>query len=93
MCGIIGFTTVKKMLFSFDLYINMSMLQRLTTFTGFGVYSPGEAEEEEKEREHTTLQDKLDKELLELDKRLEQKEVNEISDVYPLESMNEGIDF
>nr|XP_010913544.1 kinesin-like protein KIN-4C isoform X1 [Elaeis guineensis] len=36
--------------------------------------SSGEAEEEEKEREHSTLQDKLDQELQELDKRLEQKE-------------------
>ncbi|WOK92526.1 kinesin-like protein KIN-4C isoform X1 [Canna indica] len=33
-----------------------------------------EAEEEEQEREHCTLQDRLDKELKELDKRLEQKE-------------------
>ena len=35
----------------------------------------GEAEEDEKEREHSSLQDRLDKELQELDKRLEQKEV------------------
>ncbi|KAG1326988.1 kinesin-like protein KIN-4C [Cocos nucifera] len=69
----IGFTLVKKMLFLFDLYVNISMLQRLTPFSGVGVYTPAEAEEE-KEREHTTLQDKLDKELQELDKRLEQKE-------------------
>lgn len=34
-----------------------------------------EAEEDEKEREHSSLQDRLDKELQELDKRLEQKEV------------------
>ncbi|OAY79180.1 Kinesin-like protein BC2, partial [Ananas comosus] len=33
-----------------------------------------EAEEDEKEREHSSLQDRLDKELQELDKRLEQKE-------------------
>ncbi|CAL9095684.1 unnamed protein product [Musa textilis] len=33
-----------------------------------------EAEEEEKEREHSMLQDQLDKEIQELDKRLEQKE-------------------
>lgn len=38
----------------------------------------GETEENEKEREHTSLQDRLDKELQELDKRLEQKEVHEI---------------
>uniref|UniRef100_J3LGZ8 Kinesin motor domain-containing protein n=1 Tax=Oryza brachyantha TaxID=4533 RepID=J3LGZ8_ORYBR len=33
-----------------------------------------EADEEEKEREHSSMQDKLDKELQELDKRLQQKE-------------------
>ncbi|XP_072977535.1 kinesin-like protein KIN-4C [Typha angustifolia] len=33
-----------------------------------------EAEEDEKEREHSSIKDKLDKELQELDKRLEQKE-------------------
>ena len=40
-----------------------------------GVICAGEAEEDEKEREHSSLQDRLDKELQELDKRLEQKEV------------------
>lgn len=34
-----------------------------------------EVEEDEKEREHSMLQDQIDKELRELDKRLEQKEV------------------
>ncbi|KAJ0986686.1 hypothetical protein J5N97_005042 [Dioscorea zingiberensis] len=37
-----------------------------------------EAEEDEKEREHCNLQDRLGKELQELDKRLEQKEVSEL---------------
>lgn len=32
-------------------------------------------EDEEKEREHSSLQEMLDKELKELDKRLEEKEV------------------
>lgn len=36
--------------------------------------SDGKIEEDEKEREHSSLQDRLDKELQELDKRLEQKE-------------------
>lgn len=35
----------------------------------------GEVDEEEKEREHSSMQDQLDKELQELDKRLQQKEV------------------
>lgn len=35
----------------------------------------GETEEGEREREHNSLQDRLDKELQKLDKRLEQKEV------------------
>lgn len=39
------------------------------------INAPVEAEEEEKEREHSMLQDQLDKEIQELDKRLEQKEV------------------
>jgi hypothetical protein len=34
-----------------------------------------EVDEEEKEREHSFMQDQLDKELQELDKRLQQKEV------------------
>ena len=37
--------------------------------------SLGEVDEEEKEREHSSMQDQLDKELQELDKRLQQKEV------------------
>jgi hypothetical protein len=37
--------------------------------------SSGEIDEEEKEREHSSMQEKLDKELQELDKRLQQKEV------------------
>ncbi|KAJ1281005.1 hypothetical protein BS78_04G275400 [Paspalum vaginatum] len=36
--------------------------------------SSGEVDEEEKEREHSSMQDQLDKELQELDKRLQQKE-------------------
>lgn len=36
---------------------------------------PGEIEDDEKELEHTSLQEILDKELKELDKKLEQKEV------------------
>jgi len=39
------------------------------------VLSSGEVDEEEKEREHSSMQDQLDKELQELDKRLQQKEV------------------
>jgi kinesin family protein 4/21/27 len=35
----------------------------------------GEVDEEEKEREHSSLQEKLDKELQDLDQRLQQKEV------------------
>uniref|UniRef100_A0A2C9V0P7 Uncharacterized protein n=1 Tax=Manihot esculenta TaxID=3983 RepID=A0A2C9V0P7_MANES len=35
-----------------------------------------EVEDEEKELEHSSLQEKLDRKLQELDKRLEQKEVN-----------------
>lgn len=38
-------------------------------------YSSGVFEDEEKEREHSSLQEMLDKELKELDKRLEEKEV------------------
>ena len=37
--------------------------------------SLGDVDEEEKEREHSSMQDQLDKELQELDKRLQQKEV------------------
>lgn len=50
-------------------------------FSDLQIYSvvtsyPGEMEDDEKELEHTSLQEKLDMELKELDKRLEQKEVN-----------------
>jgi Spy/CpxP family protein refolding chaperone len=37
--------------------------------------SSGEVDEEENEREHSSMEDQLDKELQELDKRLQQKEV------------------
>lgn len=39
------------------------------------VLSSGEVDEEEKEREHSSMQDQLDKELQELNERLQQKEV------------------
>ena len=42
-------------------------------------YLLGVFEDEQKEREHSSLQEKLDMELKELDKRLEQKEVCGIS--------------
>ncbi|KAK8921291.1 Kinesin-like protein FLA10 [Platanthera zijinensis] len=41
---------------------------------GRGINDSNEVEEDEKEREHSSLQDRLDKELKELDKKLEQKE-------------------
>jgi vacuolar-type H+-ATPase subunit I/STV1 len=39
------------------------------------LFFAGEVEEEEKEREHSSLQEQLDQELQDLDKRLQQKEV------------------
>ena len=47
----------------------------LQIYIGVTAY-PGEIEDDEKELEHTSLQEKLDRELKELDKRLEQKEVS-----------------
>jgi hypothetical protein len=38
-----------------------------------------EVEDEEKEQEHSSLQEKLDRELKELDRKLEQKEVKPAS--------------
>lgn len=56
-----------------QLYKWFSALIRTHWLTG----DPGDMEEEAaKEREHTLLQDSLDKELNELNRRLEQKEVS-----------------
>jgi len=61
---------------AFILLVQSSTFERSPFFPHFAGEDSRETDEEEKELEHVLLQNTMDKEMNELNKRLEQKEVS-----------------